>query len=72
MYPDVVLPSIDFPIKAPVLGPHDRETRMEAFNRCYCLLKYVVYCINTKAVWKAKFSQEAISIVTTIDKSHHH
>ncbi|OBT82957.1 hypothetical protein VE02_08181 [Pseudogymnoascus sp. 03VT05] len=77
-YPDMMMPLIDYSpggngllvVKAPVLGPYDGETRMEVFNRLYCLLKYIQYCLNTRTIWATKFTPAGLSSTVAIQKSH--
>ncbi|XHG09858.1 hypothetical protein AWENTII_012895 [Aspergillus wentii] len=52
---DLELPSeVDPKAPPPDLGPHPREHRLEAINRCFCLLKYMKGTCQLKS-WNTRF-----------------
>ena len=76
---NIELPDVEYPpardlaihplITAPKLI-FQGESRMETYNRCWCLLKYFQYCRSSKGMWPTKFSHIALLKSVMVDGSH--
>lgn len=56
-------------IVLPQLGPLEIENRLEAINRCWCLLKYFRYNKQAK-LWATRFIEKGINTHVAIDQTY--
>jgi hypothetical protein len=68
-YTDLTIAGFNGKCPPPELGPLEKEHRLESINRCWVLLKYMMYSIQAKC-WNSRFSNDGVAISVSVAPSH--